>query len=281
MKKIALFTALVLSASAFQAAELKWTRSADSRQQVSVSTEVQLSFTRSDSDGEEANSETLRTVAVYEQQVVEAAGGRATSLRLNCSSGDRIVGLKKEDLPQKGRVFDVSLSKLGPVVTDSAGNPERAVGALGAWEGAAGLLPSAKTAVGKKWTVKAADLGGLVSMMGVAGAEGSLDATLESPLVVAFSGELKGTGEEGLAGTITIDKGTLEMGAGGAPVKIAIAGSFKMEKKVTRTRRVRKVDEEGNPVANDDGTPVFENVEDVMGSLSLTGEKLSVTVTFK
>ena len=205
---------------------------------VSVESTIDLEITvRDGRAGENQRDLSLVRRETFEQEVLAADGGLASSVRLKVvsstlqKSGTDTL-LEEKSTPLAGQTYTCLREQGAWIAKDAENGPAPAEGAaLGAWNDAGRLLPKSGLAAGGQWEVEAADVLALISPAGVREATGKLACTCKSldgtKASISFTGGLTGKARNDARVTLTINAGVMEYDLSkGRLTTLSISGSF-------------------------------------------------------
>ncbi len=204
---------------------------------VSVESSIDLEIQVRDGSGEVTRLLSLVRRETFEQEVLAAAEGLASSVRVKVvsstlqKSGTDVL-LEDKPTALQGQTYISTRGASGWVAKDDTGGAAPAGGAtLGAWNDAGRLLPKTGLTANVQWDVEATQVVALITPAGVKEATGKLSCTCQSlegnKASVVFSGLVTGRGKDDAQVTLTIKTGRLEYDLSkGRPTMLSISGSF-------------------------------------------------------
>lgn len=248
---------------------------------VSAESTLHLDVVVRDGKGETTNQLQLVRKEKFAQEVLEAAGGKPTSVRVQCiastlqKSGSNIQ-LEVAPTALAGKTYVSTLSGGAWVVKDAAGGAAPAGGeTLGGWNGVTALLPAGgPPQQGAQWTVEGAALASLIYPSGLKEKEsaGQLSCTCASAAdgkaTVTFTGQITGKSRSEALVVLAVRKGEFVYDlAKGRPVSLTVSGAVSTSLDIVD--RYRK--------PND---PTEEEVRKI-GEINTRSRRMEATFTFE
>ncbi len=206
---------------------------------VSAESTLHLDVVVRDGKGETTNQLQLVRKEKFAQEVLEAAGGKPTSVRVQCvastlqKSGSNIQ-LEVAPTALAGKTYVSTLSGGNWVVKGADGGATPAGGeTLGGWNAVTALLPAGgPPQQGAQWTVEGAVLSSLVYPSGLKEKEsaGQLACTCASvadgKATITFTGQVSGKAMNEAVVVLAVRKGVLVYDlAKGRPVSLTVSGA--------------------------------------------------------